>query len=323
MKRRHSGGWTTINGRRDQSINEAVTIVETVVDTLQTIATDDQHQIPEEVKIVSLEGNIGAGKSTLLSEVEQRCKDRGITDIRILREPVEEWEKVTDGTKTILQLFYENPAEYGFPLQILVGITTMNRIHKELLNYPDTRIVLSERSIFSSKEVFAKMLRQDGFLDDVEDRVYHMLFEGNGQKALTHPEMMMYIETDPITCLSRVGRRDRRGENRITLEELQKCESYHKTMFRETSIHVRAIETDLEVEGKKIDWVDTMIGWCQQLEEGKEPYQLTSPIKENLGERDWWIDWDGSETEEEHEQSGSISHMEFEDLIERTMSNQT
>ena len=316
MKRRHSGGWTTINGKRDQIINEVGTIVRAVVDMLQTVATNDQHQIPEKVKIVSLEGNIGAGKSTLLSKVEQRCKDRGITDIRILREPVEEWEKVTDGTKTILQLFYENPAEYGFPLQILVGITTMNRIHRELLNYPDTRIILSERSILSSREVFARMLRQDGFLDDVEDRVYHMLFEGNGQKALTHPEMMMYIDTDPITCLSRVGRRDRKGENRITLEELQKCESYHKTMFRETSIHVRAIETDLEVEGKKVDWVDTMIRWCQQLENGKEPNQLTSPIKENLGERDWWIDWDGSETEEEHEQSGSICNMEFEDLIE-------
>jgi hypothetical protein len=164
--------------------------------------------------------------------------------------------------------------------------------------------------------VFARMLRQEGFLDDIEDKVYQMLFEGYGHKALIYPEMMMYIDTDPITCLSRVGLRDRRGENRITLEELQKCESYHKTMFRQTDIHVRSIERDLEVNGEKLNWVDTIIGWCQQLIGGKEPNQLISPIMENLGERDWWIDWDGSGTEIDHDQLCDHSHVDIEDLIE-------
>ena len=316
MKGRHSGGWTTIKGEHNKTTSRVKTIMETVVDRLQTVAANDHYDIPDEVKIVSLEGNIGAGKSTLLTEVERRCKDRGINEIRILREPVEEWEKVTDGAKTILELFYENPLEYGFPLQILVGITTMTRTYKELLDYPDTKIILSERSILSSRMVFARMLRQEGLLDDIEDKVYQMLFEGYGHKALIYPEMMMYIDTDPITCLSRIGLRDRRGENRITLEELQTCESYHKTMFRQTDIHVRSIERDLEVNGEKLNWVDTIIGWCQQLIGGKEPNQLISPIKENLGERDWWIDWDGSGTEIDHEQLCDYSHVDIEDLIE-------
>jgi deoxyadenosine/deoxycytidine kinase len=317
MKRRHSGGWTTIKGKPNKTISRAEKIIVSVIDKLQTVIANDQHDISSEVKIVSLEGNIGAGKSTLLTEVERRCKDRGIREIRILREPVDDWEKVTDGTKTILELFYENPAEYGFPLQILVGITTMTRTHKELLDYPDTKIILSERSTLSSRMVFARMLRNEGFLDDIEDRIYQLLFKGNEHKALVNPDMMMYIDTDPTTCLSRIGLRDRRGENRITLEELQKCESYHKTMFRETNIHVRSIDTDLEVNGEKLNWVDTIIGWCQQLSRGKEPNHLTSPVKENLGERDWWADWDGTETEDEQEQSGYKSQeMDVENLIE-------
>jgi len=265
---------------------------------------------------VSLEGNIGAGKSTLLTEVERRCKDRGISDIRILREPVDEWEKVTDGMKTILQLFYENPSEYGFPLQILVGITTMIKIHRELLDYPDTKIILSERSTQSSRMVFARMLRHDGFLDDIEDKVYQMLLDGNEHKALIHPEMMMYIDTDPATCLNRIGLRDRRGENKITLEELQRCESYHREMFGYTKTHVRSIDTDLEVNGQKVNWIDTIIGWCQQISLGKGPDQLTSPIKENLGERDWWKDWNGLETESEREQTDDDSRNNTKDLIE-------
>jgi len=106
----------------------------------------------------------------------------------------------------------------------------MKRICRELSDLPYTKLILSKRSILSSRKVFARMLRQEGFLDDIEYKVYHVLFEGNDQ-ALTYPEMMMYIDTDPITYLSRIGWRDRRGENKITLEELQRCESYHKSMF--------------------------------------------------------------------------------------------
>ena len=316
MKGRHSGGWTTIKGEPDKTISRAEKIIETVVNRLQAVAANDQHDISDEVKMVSLEGNIGAGKSTLLTEVERRCKDRGISDIRILREPVDEWEKVTDGMKTILQLFYENPSEYGFPLQILVGITTMIKIHRELLDYPDTKIILSERSTLSSRMVFARMLRHDGFLDDIEDKVYQMLLGGNEHKALTYPEMMMYIDTDPITCLNRIGLRDRRGENKITLEELHRCESYHRAMFGYTKTHVRSIDTDQEVNGQKVNWIDTIIGWCQQISLGKEPDQLTSPIKENLGKRDWWKDWNSSETDLEREQAGDEHRCNIEDLIE-------
>jgi len=315
MKQRHSGGWTTISGRPDCIINEARVIIETVVDTLQAVVTNNRYQIPGETMVVSLEGNIGAGKSTLLTELEQRGKVRGIEEIRILREPVDEWERVTDGSKTILELFYENPAEYGFPLQILVGLTTMYRMHRELLEYPDTKIIVSERSILSSRKVFAEMLHQQGFMDKIEEKVYQMLFNGIEHRALINPVMMMYIDTDPTTCLHRIKLRNRRGENGITLEELQKCESYHQTMFRQTNVHVKSIDTDLEIDGVKINWTDTMIGWCQQLKEGEMPSRLTSPVKENLGERDWGADWAGKDIWD-HSPMGSNTHVNIEEFIE-------
>ena len=324
MKKRHSGGWTTISGQLDQINNTVMTTVETIVDTSRTVEINDQYHIPEGVKIVSLEGNIGAGKSTLLMEIEQRCKDRGINEIRILREPIDEWERVTDGAKTILELFYENPAEYGFPFQILVGITTMKRIRQELSDHPDTKVILCERSILSSKEVFAKMLHQDGCLDDIEEKVYQILFNGIENKALIEPAMMMYIDTDLSTCLSRIKLRNRRGEHGITMDELQKCESYQKTMFRQIHTHVKSIDPELEVNGVKINWIDTIIGWCQQLSIGRTPNELTSPVKENLGERDWCGNRIGKEISWDQIQS-EIPREKAEDLIEpvRTLSTPT
>jgi len=79
---------------------------------------------------------------------------------------------------------------------------------------------------------------------------------------------------------------------------------------------MRSIDTDLETDGVKINWTDTMIGWCQQLKEGEMPSQLTSPVKENLGERDWWADWAGKELNWDHSPMGSNTHVNVEELIE-------
>ena len=275
MKRRHSGSWITIDGHKEH-MEEAVKRIMEVVGKIRPIEMNPQSEPQStEVKLVSIEGNIGAGKSTLLNEIEQICKDRRINSIRILREPVDEWEKITDGTRTILELFYDNPAEYGFPLQILVGCTTLRRLDRELSDYPDTKLILSERSILSSRLVFAKMLHHDRCMDDIEEEVYQMLFNDEMSTWL-RPEMMLYLKTETDTCLERVGSRNRRGENRITKSQLERCELYHKIMFGQIGIHVKSIDRDLEVNGVVTDWCSLVINWCQQLTRGVRPDQLDS-----------------------------------------------
>ena len=275
MKRRHSGNWTTIDCHQGQM---EVT-VERVMREVENIKPIEVTPLPEpqstEVQLVSIEGNIGAGKSTFLSEIEQICKKRRIEGIRILKEPVEEWERITDGTKNILELFYENPAEYGFPLQILVGITTLRNLNREVLDYPDAKLILSERSILSSKMVFAKMLHHDGYMDDIEEEIYQMLFNGESSAWLT-PAMMLYLKTEPNTCFERVGSRNRKGESKITMSQLERCDLYHKIMFRQSGIHVKSIDRDLEMNGNEKDWCSLVLGWCQQLMKGVNPEQLKS-----------------------------------------------
>ena len=288
MKQRHSGNWTTINNQ-DELMETTAERVMKIVEEIKPIEANPLSSIqPIEARLVSIEGNIGAGKSTLLNEIEQICRVRRIESVRILKEPVDEWERITDGTKTILELFYENPAEYGFPLQILVGITTLRRAKRELSDYPDTKLILSERSIISSKRVFAKMLHHDGFMDDVEEEVYQMLF--NSVPTWLTPVMMLYLKTETNTCLERVGYRNRRGENRITMSQLERCEQYHQMMFGEIGIHVKPIDRDLEMNGVIMDWNSIIINWCKQLIEGVQPDQLEPSTEGKIDKEDQYVE---------------------------------
>lgn len=270
MKGRHSGHWTTIEGHPNQTVERAEMIMR-VIDKIRPMNTDiDTHKDTrvKGTRIISIEGNIGAGKSTLLHEIEQACKNRKVEGVRVLREPVEEWERITDGSKTILELFYENPAEYGFPLQVLVGITTLRRLSRELLDYPDTELILSERSILSSKLVFAKMLHHDGFMDEMEEEVYQMIFDNMPTWLI--PVVMLYLNTNVTTCLERIGNRNRRGENKITREQLERCEMYHRIMFEQTGIYIKTIDRDQERVGVTMDWVSIVIKCCRQVIQGRD-----------------------------------------------------
>jgi len=277
MKGRHSGTWSTIQGHPDV-IGERLDKIMKIVDGVMPIMTEIQDPKPV-TKIMSIEGNIGAGKSTFLNEIESKCRSRRVEGIRILKEPVDEWEKVTDGSKNILELFYEHPAEYGFPLQVLIGITTLRKILRELSDYPDTELILSERSIMSSKLVFAKMLHHDGFMDEIEEEVYQMIFDN--MPTWLVPKVMLYLNTKPNTCLERIGNRSRKGENKITIEQLERCETYHKIMFEETRIDMETIDRDREMDGASRDWANIVIKWCRQLIQGDKLDHLEPFVEDN------------------------------------------
>ena len=107
--------------------------------------------------IVSVEGNIGSGKSTLLDRLQLSLfKNKKFI---FVQEPVDLWENIKDENgKTMVQLFYGNQEEYSFSFQIM-AYTSRLRILKKVLNENVNSIIVCERSLFTDKMVFAKMLR--------------------------------------------------------------------------------------------------------------------------------------------------------------------
>ena len=186
----------------------------------------------QSVKIISIDGNIGSGKSTLMGNLKSYFSNN--KNIVFLKEPVDEWETITDenGT-TILEKFYENPLKYGFSFQIMAYISRLDVIRKEIKKNPNA-IFISERSLFTDKLVFAKMLFDAGNIELVNYKIYLKWFDTFADDFPV--SKVIYVNTDPEMCHQRIVKRSRTGENNIPLEYLQNCHKYHTNMLDINSV---------------------------------------------------------------------------------------
>ena len=175
------------------------------------------------VKIVSFEGNIGAGKTTLLNKLEKENTD---PDIVFLREPVDEWEKISIMGETIISKFYADPEKYSFAFQIMAFTTRLKLVKDIIKNQPNVKLIICERSLEADNEIFAKMLYHDGLMDKHMYLIYKNHFNNSIEKEY-QLSGMIYIKTLPVECFNRIIKRNRVGEDKITLTYLEKCHKYH------------------------------------------------------------------------------------------------
>ena len=181
----------------------------------------------------SIEGNIGSGKSTLI-EILKKQKN-----ILFLPEPVDSWNEIKDTSGvTILERYYQDQKRYAFPFQMMAYITRMNLI-KNMVASPDS-IVISERSIYTDREIFAKMLYESGDIGEIEYQIYLKYFEEIKLDGI------IYVQTTPDICLKRIEKRNRKGEETIPLNYLKNCHSFHQNWIKNTSIPVLFIDGNHE-----------------------------------------------------------------------------
>lgn len=182
-------------------------------------------------RIVSLEGNIGAGKSTLLLELGTRLPPGWL----FLEEPVDVWAtfRDTDG-KTMLEKFYGDPRKYAFAFQIMAFTTRLRALHALLAQHPVG--IVCERSLDADHHVFAKMLRDDGYLEPVLYDIYV------AQTASTPAvDAIIYLDVDVETCFDRIQKRARVGEDGVQREYLTKCQEYYASWLSTTHIQTMTI----------------------------------------------------------------------------------
>ena len=182
--------------------------------------------------IISIEGNIGSGKSTLVQELKKSNLYPN-SKVCYLLEPVEEWNKITDNNETIIEKYYKDQKTYAFQFQMMAYISRLKQIRNAMKENYD--IIITERSVMSDKNVFAKMLYDDKILSETEYAIYK---EWYNEFIADIPEpIIVYLKTDPEVALSRVIKRNRPGEN-IPLEYLEKCSNYHNLWILEKNENV-------------------------------------------------------------------------------------
>jgi deoxyadenosine/deoxycytidine kinase len=184
--------------------------------------------------IVSIEGNIGSGKSTLLAKLRETYADDA--NIVFLKEPVDEWEKITDENGvTILEKFYADQEKYSFAFQMMAYVSRLKVLRDALKNISDSQqaqkrtILITERSLYTDKLVFAKMLYDSGKIEHVNYQIYLNWFDTFSGEFPVHK--VIYVKTDPENCYARIAKRSRDGEGNIPLDYLDQCSKYHNNML--------------------------------------------------------------------------------------------
>ncbi len=176
--------------------------------------------------IFSIEGNIGSGKSTIIKNLESTKELKGYTVI-IAPEPVDQWNDIKDPVsgKTIIELYYSNQKQYSFSFQMMAYITRLSQLRKLYRESPENTIIITERSIYTDREIFAKMLYDTRVMKPVEYQIYNKWFDEFIEELKV--DGIIYIKTSPNKCDERIHKRSRKGESSIPKDYLEKLNKYH------------------------------------------------------------------------------------------------
>jgi deoxyguanosine kinase len=144
---------------------------------------------------VTIEGNIGAGKTTLTHLLSKHFNARLIL------------EEFADNP--FLPRFYENPAQYAFPLELFFMAERYKQL-KDLLQTKDMfhQVTLSDY-LFTKCLLFAKVN-----LPDEEFRLYQKLFDIINPQ-IPQPELLIYLHSPVQKLQENIKKRNREYEQNI------------------------------------------------------------------------------------------------------------
>lgn len=231
--------------------------------------------------IISIEGNIGAGKTTIIEKLQQNLAHD--QTILFLREPVEIWESIRDSNnENILQKFYGDSSKYAFTFQVMAYATRLSMLRELIRNNPQCKMIICERSLDADKHIFAKMLYEDGTMEEIQYKIYQMFYKEYAEDFSV--DGIIYIDAEPETCYQRVSKRSREGESSISLEYLTKCHQYHRSWLTTAStIEVLTIDANADADYNSEDVNDVGMKWLEMIRNYYKRFHCERSNSANLG----------------------------------------
>lgn len=168
-------------------------------------------------KIVVLAGNVGAGKSTFTKALSEELGYKS------------HFESVSDNP--FLESFYKDQKRWSYHLQtyfLIHRFTALKNAENSGENY------IFDRSIYEDAEIFARNLFESGNMPELEFRPYiEMFYELIGY--LRKPDLLIYIDTDVDTILSRIRRRGRQMELEVPMNYWEKLDRLYDNWISDYS----------------------------------------------------------------------------------------
>jgi deoxyadenosine/deoxycytidine kinase len=111
-------------------------------------------------------------------------------------------------------------------------ITRLSLLKDAIKNNPNVEIIIIERSLCADKNIFMNMLHDDGIVEQMEFDIYNKWYTGFIEEYRV--DAVIYMDSNPEVCGSRINKRNRQGEDGIPIEYLNKCKAYHTKWLIDT-----------------------------------------------------------------------------------------
>ncbi len=171
-----------------------------------------------------LEGNIGVGKTTFL-----KLLPRYYSGLELIPEPRETWSRLVYG-QSLLSNFYHNPRRWAYTIETVTMICRFQDHLREQKKDGINRLL--ERSIYSGYYCFAKNGYDNGFLSELEWKLYTQWADFLLHKNCTPPLGFIYLKARPEICFERVQKRGLATERELSLEYLKQLDRLHDNFLQ-------------------------------------------------------------------------------------------
>ena len=176
---------------------------------------------------IAITGNIGAGKTTLAEKLAEHYG----------------WEVYYEAVDNnpYLAPFYGDMPKWSFHLQVFFLNSRFEQVLKIKSN-PD-KTIIQDRTIYEDAYIFAQNLYESGHLNETDFQTYRGLFN-TIMKAISPPDLMIYLKADISKLLGQIKKRGRDYEENIDPNYLTSLNVLYEK-FSSQYKHGKLIEIDV------------------------------------------------------------------------------
>ena len=231
-----------------------------------------------------IDGVIGAGKTYLLTVLHKKLEQMGYT-VCSIAEPVDEWK-----SNGFLEAFYKNPEKMAYMFQTIVIAARLKHIQKSIQDAdPKTNIFLLERSLWTD-QLFMVTLDQMYSLNEIEKRAYKHVWTSFADTFKIPITSFIYVRPSLDVCVTRITKRDRKGESSIDKSYLKLLMDQHDAFFlgdQKWSDTKRIIHLKAKPSSKTTETTDLIVKPCEFrciLLNMSEDFTSDSPIVQKIAD---------------------------------------
>ena len=176
---------------------------------------------------IAITGNIGAGKTTLAEKLAEYYG----------------WEvyyEAVDGNP-YLPPFYSDMEKWSFHLQIYFLNSRFEQVLK--IKNQQEKTIIQDRTIYEDAYIFAQNLYESNKMTETDFQTYNSLFK-TIMKAISPPDLMIYLKADTPKLVSQIKKRNREYEQNMDINYLNSLNKLYER-FKLQYDHGKFIEIDV------------------------------------------------------------------------------